>query len=121
MFPALRHIFRAAPGESAILLGLLALGGLVPVAVLGLLQFVFLGLFLVRFEALAWPWNSLGYLLPLTPSVMALRLLLGRGEAPGWDRLVLAGVNALVYLTLGVGFFRRALRRVRRQGTLGAY
>ncbi|GIW26267.1 ABC transporter ATP-binding protein [Meiothermus sp.] len=36
MFPALRHIFRAAPGESALLLGLLALGGLVPVAVLGL-------------------------------------------------------------------------------------
>ncbi|RIH84252.1 putative ABC transporter ATP-binding protein [Meiothermus luteus] len=36
MFSALRHIFRAAPGESVLLLGLLALGGLVPVAVLGL-------------------------------------------------------------------------------------
>ncbi|WP_233498193.1 ABC transporter ATP-binding protein [Meiothermus sp. QL-1] len=32
----MRHIFRAAPGESTLLLLLLALGGLVPVAVLGL-------------------------------------------------------------------------------------
>ncbi|GLV48857.1 ABC transporter ATP-binding protein [Thermus sp. LT1-2-5] len=36
LLPALRHIFRAAPGESLLLLGLLALGGLVPVAVLSL-------------------------------------------------------------------------------------
>lgn len=104
----------------------LMLGGLALVykrvgQLLGLLQFLFLGLFLVRFEALAWPWNTLGYFLPLTPSVAALRLLLGRGEVPGWDLLILAGVNALVYLSLGVGFFRRALRRVKRQGTLGTY
>jgi len=36
LLPALRHIFRASPRESALLLGLLVLGGLVPVAVLGL-------------------------------------------------------------------------------------
>lgn len=36
LLPALRQTFRASPGESLLLLGLLALGGLVPVAVLGL-------------------------------------------------------------------------------------
>lgn len=104
----------------------LVLGGLALVykrvgQLLGLLQFLFLGLFLVRFEALAWPWNALGYLLPMTPSVAALRLLLGRSEAPGWDLLLLAGINALAYLALGIGFFQRALRRARQQGTLGTY
>ncbi|MER3462110.1 MAG: ABC transporter, partial [Armatimonadota bacterium] len=59
----------------------LVLGGLALIykrvgQLLGLLQFLVLGLFLVRFEALAWPWNNLGYFLPLTPSVTALRLLL---------------------------------------------
>lgn len=63
----------------------LVLGGLALVykrvgQLLGLLQFLLLGLFLVRFEALAWPWSSLGHFLPLTPSVSALRLLLGRGR-----------------------------------------
>ncbi|WP_170159522.1 ABC transporter permease [Calidithermus terrae] len=104
----------------------LVLGGLALVykrvgQLLGLLQFLFLGLFLVRFEALAWPWNALGYLLPMTPSVAALRLLLGRSEAPGWDLLLLAGINALAYLALGIGFFQRAIRRARQQGTLGTY
>lgn len=104
----------------------LVLGGLALVykrvgQLLGLLQFLFLGLFLVRFEALAWPWNALGYLLPMTPSVAALRLLLGRSEAPGWDLLLLAGINALAYLALGIGFFQRALRMARQQGTLGTY
>lgn len=104
----------------------LVLGGLALVykrvgQLLGLLQFLFLGLFLVRFEALAWPWNALGYLLPMTPSVAALRLLLGRSEAPGWDILLLAGINALAYLALGIGFFQRAIRRARQQGTLGTY
>lgn len=104
----------------------LVLGGLALVykrvgQLLGLLQFLFLGLFLVRFEALAWPWNALGYLLPMTPSVAALRLLLGQSEAPGWDLLLLAGINALAYLALGIGFFQRAIRRVRQQGTLGTY
>ncbi|KHG66525.1 hypothetical protein QT17_00880 [Thermus sp. 2.9] len=36
MPPALQHIFRATPTESLFLLGLSALGGLAPVAVLGL-------------------------------------------------------------------------------------
>lgn len=88
---------------------------------MGLLQYVFLGLFLIRFEALARPWDVLGYLLPLTPSISALRLLLGRGEAPGMDLLILAAVNALAYLALGVAFFRRSLHRVKREGTLGVY
>lgn len=104
----------------------LMLGGLALVykrvgQLLGLLQFALLGLFLVRFEALAWPWSGLGYFLPLTPSVAALRLLLGRGEDPGWGFFLLAGANALAYLALGIGFFQRAIRRARRQGTLGTY
>ncbi|MDM7324907.1 MAG: hypothetical protein P3W93_008005 [Thermus sp.] len=48
----------------------LMLGGLALVykrvgQLLNLLQFALLGLFLVHFEALAWPWGNLGYLLPL--------------------------------------------------------
>lgn len=106
-------------------LGLL-LGGLALVykrvgQLLGLLQFLLLGLFLVRFEALTLPWNALGYLLPLAPSATALRLLLGRGEDPGWGLLLLAGINALAYLALGIGAFQRALRRARQQGVLGTY
>ncbi len=106
-------------------LGLL-LGGLALVykrvgQLLGLLQFLLLGLFLVRFEALTQPWNALGYLLPLVPSVAALRLLLGQGEDPGWGLFLLAGINALAYLALGIGAFQRALRRARRQGVLGTY
>ncbi|GIW28875.1 MAG: hypothetical protein KatS3mg070_2238 [Meiothermus sp.] len=88
---------------------------------LGLLQFVFLGLFLVRFEALAWPWGNLGYFLPLTPSVATLRLLLGHGENPVWSLLLLAGVNALAYLALGIGFFKLTLHTARRRGVLGTY
>lgn len=104
----------------------LVLGGLALIykrvgQLLGLLQFLVLGLFLVRFEALAWPWNSLGYFLPLTPSVTALRLLLGQGGDPGGSLLLLAGVNALAYLALGIGFFRYALRKTRQQGTLGMH
>lgn len=104
----------------------LVLGGLALVykrvsQLLGLLQFLLLGLFLVRFEALAWPWSSLGHFLPLTPSVSALRLLLGRGEDPGGGLLLLSGANALVYVALGVGFFRYALRKTQQRGTLGAY
>jgi len=104
----------------------LMLGGLALVhkrvgQLMGLLQYAFLGLFLIRFEALARPWDALGYLLPLTPSISALRLLLGRGEAPGVDLLILAVVNALAYLALGVAFFRRSLHRVKREGTLGVY
>jgi ABC-2 type transport system permease protein len=103
----------------------LMLGGLALVykrvgQLLGLLQFLLLGLFLIRFEGLAWPWSGLGHLLPLTPSVAALRLLLGRGEVPE-GLLLTTGVNALAYLALGIGFFRRALHRARRQGLLGIH
>ncbi len=106
-------------------LGLL-LGGLALIykrlgQLIGILQFPLLGLFLIRFEGLARPWGDLGYLLPLTPSVTALRLILGREQVPEWSLLVLAGVNALAYLALGLVFFHRALRSARRQGTLGTY
>jgi len=106
-------------------LGLL-LGGLALIykrlgQLISILQFPLLGLFLIRFEALARPWGDLGYLLPLTPSVGALRLILGREQVPEWSLLVLSGVNALAYLVLGLVFFRRALRSARRQGTLGTH
>ncbi|RIH83337.1 ABC transporter permease [Calidithermus roseus] len=104
----------------------LFLGGLALVykrlgQLLSLLQFPLLGLFLIRFEALVWPWGILGYFLPLAPSAAALRLLLGPGENPGPGLLWLAGANTLAYLALGVGFFRRALRQARQQGVLGTY
>ncbi|GIW33345.1 ABC transporter permease [Meiothermus sp.] len=110
---------------SALGLGLM-LGGLALVykrvgQLLGVLQYVLLGLFLVRFEALTLPWNALGSLLPLVPSASALRIMLGQGQDPGWELLLLAGVNALAYLALGIGLFQRAIRRARQQGSLGTY
>lgn len=35
--------------------------------------------------------------------------------------LLLAGVNALAYLALGIGFFRYALGKTRQQGMLGMH
>ncbi|MBO1438788.1 ABC transporter permease [Meiothermus sp. CFH 77666] len=124
-FPPLTLLPLATLFLGALGLGLL-LGGLALVykrvgQIMGLLQFLFLGLFLIRFEALTQPWNALGYLLPLAPSVAALRLLLGQGEDPEWGLLFLAGTNALAYIAFGIGFFKHALRRARRQGTLGTY
>ncbi|BCZ90720.1 ABC transporter [Thermus scotoductus] len=112
---------------SSLGLGLI-LGGLVLVykrvdQLMGLLQFLLLGIFLVRFESLAWPWNILGYCLPLTPSVMTLRLLLGEGsvDVDGQFLFLLNWINTAVYLSFGVMFFKSALRKARKLGTLGIY
>jgi len=104
----------------------LALGGLALIhkrigQLLGLLQFALLGLFLVRFETLPGPWDTLGYVLPLAPAVSALRETVGRGLALEPALFFWVVANAIACFILGVWLFARSLHLARRRGLLSIH
>lgn len=63
----------------------------------------------------------LGYLLPMAPGAGLLRNVMARSEGLDWGLCLVALLNGLIYLCLGIFLFRLAERETKRRGRLGGY
>lgn len=89
--------------------------------VLGIFQFVLLFLLAAPVEEWSGPLLPLRYLLPMLPSTGLLRDLMARRLPLDWNTLILALLNGLIYLGLGLLLFRWAEGVAKRRGILGGY
>jgi ABC-2 type transport system permease protein len=88
---------------------------------LSVFQFGLLFLFTAPVETWTGPGRMLGWLLPMAPGAGLLRDVMARGLALDWSRWLIALLNGLLYLSIGVLLFRHTERLVKRQGKLGGY
>lgn len=84
---------------------------------------MFAVLFLMTINAETWTgWLQLvRWLLPMTGGAGLMRDLMVRGDALDSFQFILALLNGVVYLSMGVLAFRWAERETKRQGSLGNY
>lgn len=87
----------------------------------GLVQFALLFLVVVPFEAMARPFDVLGMLLPMVPSVAMLRELMARGMPLDIELFAVALANGAIYLLLGYLVFGWAVGFAKRRGLVGGY
>lgn len=89
--------------------------------ILGVLQFLLLFLLAAPVEEWEGPMASLRFFLPMLPSTGLLRDLMARSIPLDWGILLLALLNGLLYLGLGLGLFRWAETVAKQRGTLSGY
>ena len=89
--------------------------------VLGVFQFVLLFLLAAPVEEWTGPMQYLRYLLPMLPSTGLLRDLMARDIGLNWSSLVLAFLNGLAYLSLGLLVFRWSEKVAKSKGSLSGY
>lgn len=89
--------------------------------VLGIVQFLLLFLLAAPVEEWTGPMASLRYFLPMLPSTGLLRDLMARGNTLDWGGFLLALLNGLAYLGLGLYLFQWAERIAKRRGSLSGY
>lgn len=89
--------------------------------VLGIFQFLLLFLLAAPVEEWTGPMESLRYLLPMLPSTGLLRDLMARGASLDGGTFVLALLNGIGYLGLGLLLFRWAEGIAKSRGTLSGY
>ncbi|MEL6382854.1 MAG: ABC transporter permease [Cyanobacteria bacterium J06626_18] len=89
--------------------------------VLGVFQFVLLFLLAAPVEEWTGPMQYLRYLLPMLPSTGLLRDLMARNIGLDLPTFVLALLNGLAYLGIGLLVFRWAEKVAKRKGSLSGY
>jgi len=89
--------------------------------VLGIFQFLLFFLLLIPAESWAGSANFLVWLLPMTPGTELLRALMARGQPLDWVQFLIALLNGVAYLVLGLFLFGVAERQAKRRGLLGGY
>ncbi len=104
-----------------LMMGALALLMKKATALIGLSQFMLL--FLVFFQKRDGSQQALQWLdfAPLSSAASLMRQILATGYQPTAADHLLPAVNAVVYLAIGCVLFQMALRKAKRNGTLGHY
>jgi ABC-2 type transport system permease protein len=89
--------------------------------ILGIFQFALL--FVLATPTEEWMgWGQVArWLIPMTGSAGLLRDLMARGEALNWGEFGLAALNGIVYLAVGLCFFRFCEGQAKKRGSLGGY
>lgn len=85
------------------------------------LQFGLLFLVMVPVEEWSAGWQLARNFLPLTPAAGAIRDLMARGGDLDPAAAVVAALNGLAYLGLGLAIFARGVRIAKRSGSLASY
>ncbi|HEY9664875.1 MAG TPA: hypothetical protein V6C65_41070, partial [Allocoleopsis sp.] len=84
-------------------------------------QFAMLFVFTAPIETWTGGIRIFGYLLPMTAGVGLLRDVMARSEGLNLGLLLIAWINGICYLGLGMILFRWAERETKRRGRLGEY
>jgi ABC-2 type transport system permease protein len=88
---------------------------------LSIFQFALLFLFTAPVETWTGTAKILGWFIPMTPGAGLLRDVMARGVSLDIQSLIIAWLNGIFYLGLGLVLFRFAEKETKRGGKLGGY